>query len=440
MGEYRDKSYWLRGVDPEPEEPLRGEETCDVAIVGGGFTGMATALCLKTYDASIDVCVCEQEVVGYGASGRNAGFSMTLFGLTLSMTALRFGEAKAAEAHRYMDEAVDLVRELVDEYDIDSDYEHPGFLRVATSATYEKRLKKELALAEKLDLEGLRWMEADAVREEVRSPLFRGALQEDNCGLIDPAKQVRELKRIVEGMGVEIYEATPVTEVGRRAGGVRLETPHGGVEADRAVLATNAYSHKLDPIKRKQIPAFTYIVLTEPISEDHLAEIGWHNRQGLEDARNMVHYFRRTPDNRILMGGRDVGITFGDDMDRDRDSDVFRGLREDLREMFPVLEEVAIDHCWGGPVSITLDMAPAIGFVGDERIIYSIGCMGHGVSLTHQNGRTIAELILGRETRRTDAFFVGRRVLPWPPEPLRYAASQAVRSYMKLEDYFLDPS
>ena len=437
MADYRDKSFWLSNLEIEPNPPVRGDQQCDVAIVGGGFTGLSTAYHLAEFDPSLDVRVLEKEVAGWGASGRNGGFSMTLFGLTLATTVLRYGRERTAEAHRYMCEAVSELREIVEREGIDCDYEHPGFLRVATSGGYERRLRKEMQLAEEMGLEGFEWLGADELAEEVRSPEFGPAIREHHCGLIDPAKQARGLKRVVEERGVEIREGTPVESI-ERDGEVRLQTPGGTVRAEKAVLATNGYSHQIDAIRRKQTPAFTYIVVTEPLEARHFEQIGWQNRQGIEDARNLIHYFRLTADDRLLMGGSDVGVAFGDDMSLERDPAVFDQLEADIATIFPSLADLEIEQRWGGPVSITVDMVPAIGHVGDERVVYSVGCMGHGVSLTHLNGKTIAEMILGRQTRRTDAFFVGRRVVPWPPEPLRYAAGQAVRGYMKLEDAVLE--
>lgn len=438
MQDYRQKSFWLGQLDIEPNPTLRGEHRYDVAIIGGGFTGISTAYFLKTYDPSLEVCVLEKEVVGFGASGRNAGFSMTLFGMTMGLTALRFGRDNAAEAHHYMNEAVDLVRELVDEHDIDCDYEHNGFLRVATSRAYEKRLRKELELVDELGLDGLHWMGPDELAAQVRSPLFRGAVWEPNCGLVNPAKLVRGMKAVVEELGVDVFEHTEVTDIDRGASPT-AQTTDGRVHADKIVLATNAYSRAFPAIRSRQVPVFTHIVLTEPLEERHFDEIGWRHRQGLEDARNMIHYFRLTPDNRLLMGGSDVSVTFGNHLDGDLNERVFETLEADIAAMFPPLADLDITHRWGGPVSITLDMAPAIGFAGSKDIVYSVGCIGHGVSLTHLNGKTIAELLLGRDTERTRTFFVNRTVLPWPPEPLRFAASHALRGYMHLEDALKDP-
>ena len=375
----------------------------------------------------------EAEVIGYGASGRNAGFAMTLFGLTLGLTKSFFGQEHAAEAHHYMERAVDYVGELVEAHRLDCDYERPGFLCVATTEGYAKRIREEIDLAHRLGIEGIDWIDKTELDRQVRSPLYLGAWWEPRCALVNPAKLARELKRVCLEMGVEVYERTPVTEISRGAT-VTVHTPQGSVRTERLVLATNAWSHLFPDTQRKQVPAWTYIVLTEPLRAEHFEAIGWQNRQGIEDARNLVHYYRLTPDNRLLMGGGDVEIAYGRDMNHDENERMWRHLAEHIVQIFPELREVRLTHRWGGPVSVPVDMAPAIGTLGDERVVWSLGCMGHGVSLTHLNGLTIAQLLRGERTELTETFFVRRRTIPWPPEPIRWVASMAIRGYMRAED------
>lgn len=437
MADYRTKSFWLSTAPYEPSPPLVGDVAADVAIVGGGFTGLSAALHLREAE-SLDVAVLESEVVGFGASGRNAGFAMTLFGLTMGLTGLRFGKQRAKEAHLYMERAVDYVGELVQKYNIDCEYERNGFLRVATTPAYAKRIQHEVDLAHSLGIGGIEWLDAEQTAERVRSPLYLGAWWEPRCALINPAKHAWGLKRAAEGLGVRFYEKTPTRSIERTADGVLLRTPNGSVRAKKLVLATNAYSHLIPQLRRKQVPAFTYIVLTEPLSKERLAPIGWNGREGIEDARNLVHYYRLTSENRLLMGGGNVLTTFGNDMDRDLSGPVFRELEEYVPRVYPSLAGVRFTHRWGGPVSVPVDMAPAMGFLGDERIVYSLGCMGHGVSLTQLNGRTIADLLLGRQTDLTSVFFVNRKTIPWPPEPFRLVLGQAIRGYMRAEDRWYD--
>ena len=432
---FSEKSYWLSTREYMPGNPLSGDVDVDVAIVGGGFTGLSTAYHLKKEDPGLRIALLESEVIGFGASGRNGGFNMTLFGLTLGITAVRFGRQKAREAHLYMEKAVDLLRDLVAELKLDCDYEHPGFLRVATSEKYRARLLEEIELAHKLGLQGIEWLEKDQLARQVRSPMYLGAWWEPRCGILNPAKLAWSWKDVITRMGVAVYENSPVAEIDRSGGKVRLATATGRVRADKAVMATNAWSHFFPAMRTKQIPVWTHIVLTEPLAKETLAKIGWQNRQGIEDARNLVHYYRLTVDDRLLMGGRDVSLApAGDDMDQDRNPATFAGLKDDVRQLFPALKHVRFTHEWGGPVSVPLDMAPALGYLGDKNVVYSLGCVGHGVSLTHLNGKTLADMVLDRPTDLTEVFFVNRRTIPWPPGPLRNLAVRAILGYMHWED------
>ncbi len=239
---------------------------------------------------------------------------------------------------------------------------------------------------------------------------------------VSPCRQARRFTRIPRWRG------------STAAANFTLHTPTGRVTADKVVFATNAYSHLFPELRSKETAAFTHMVVTEPLTPAQLSSIGWQHRQGIEDARNLVHYFRLTADNRIAMGGSDVSLTYGRSMERDLNPKTFADLERDITRLFPGLKGIGIADRWGGPVSVPVDLAPAIGFIGDRRVIYSLGCVGHGVSMTHLNGRTIADLVLEKVTDLTQVWFVGRRLIPWPPEPLRYAAGQMIRGYLRAED------
>lgn len=440
MKDYSDKSFWLATYgEYTPNPPVHGDLSVDVAIIGGGFTGLSTAYNLRKENNALKVAVLEAEVVGYGASGRNGGFSMTLFGLEPAVTKALFGHQRTVEAHRYMERAVDYVDALIKEHNLQSDYWFTGFLRAATTPGYVKRIQHDLDILTSMGITGIEWIDAKTMRAEVDSPLFLGGWWEPRCGLLNPAKQVRELKRIAQQFGAQVYEQTQVTEI-RRGPKFSLTTPGGTVCAEKVVFATNAYSHLIPELRSKQVPAFTHMVVTEPLKENRLAVIGWKNRQGIEDARNLVHYFRLTADNRLAMGGSDISISYGRNMECDLNPRTFASLERDVVRLFPNLKGIRFTHRWGGPVSVPLDMAPAIGYLGNQRAIYSLGCVGHGVSMTHLNGKTIADLLLERKTDLTDIWFVNRRMLPWPPEPLRLITSHAIRGYMRLEDALYERS
>jgi len=348
-----------------------------------------------------------------------------------------FGKQRTVEAHHYCERSVDLVRDLVREHDIQCDFEYTGFLRLATTPGYVKRIQHDLELLTSLGVTGIEWIDQQKARAEVNSPLVLGAWSEPRCGILNPAKQVRELKRIAQEVGAVIYEQSPVSEI-RRGANFTLKTPQGTVTAEKIVFATNAYSHLIPGIRNKQVPAFTHMIITEPLTKAQMDSIGWKNRQGLEDARNLVHYLRLTVDNRLAIGGSDVTITYGRDMEHDLNEKTFQQLEKDTIELFPVLKDVKFAFRWGGPVSVTLQMAPAIGMVGDQRAWYSLGCVGHGVAPTHLNGQTLADLLLERKTDLTSIWFVERKPIPWPPEPLRWVASQALLGYLHTEDWWYE--
>ncbi len=435
MVDYEEKSFWLATAGPyEESPPLDGDIDVDVAVVGGGFCGISTAYYLRRADPSLRVAVLEDKVVGYGASGRNAGFAMTLMGFTLDVTAWRFGKAKAKQAYEFGHRAVDHIGQLVDSHGIECDYEKPGLLTVATNESQAKRLQHEIKLAEKLGIQGLQWLDATATRSRVDSPSYVGARWEEQCALINPAKFVRGMKRVAQEHGVQVYERSPVSEF-RRGRTLRLETPQGTVRAAKVVFATNAFSGRFPQLSAKQFPVFTYIVLTEPLSESQLGAIGWRQRQGIEDARNLIHYYRLTADNRLLFGGSDALYYFGGPVDRDHSRQIFRRLERDLKRTFPSLKDVRIEYRWGGPVSVPLDFFPAIGYLGkDRRVAYSLGCAGHGVALMNMAGQIMRDLVLERESEFTELFFVNRRLIPLPPEPLRFALGEALRYVFKAQD------
>jgi glycine/D-amino acid oxidase-like deaminating enzyme len=429
-----EKGFWHATYGAySPSPPLQGGGRADVAIVGGGFTAMATAHYLLAADPGLKVVVLEAETVGYGASGRNGSFAMTVVGLGLEVLVKLKGRERAREAHRYMERAVDTVGELVADNRLDCDYTRPGFLRMAAAPGQIARLKREVELAHSLGIEGIEWLDRDEARERVASERYLGAWWEPRLGLVNPLKLVREMKRINLAAGAEIHEHSPVVSIERGAT-VRLRTPAGSVEAEKLVLATNAYSHLLAPLRRKQVPAWTYMIATEPLSAERLAAIGWRGREGVEDTRNLIHYYRLSPDDRLLIGGGPVGLGFGRGMDHDVNPVAWAHLEDHVGELFPALRDVRITHRWGGPFSVTTDLTPAIGYLGDERVVYSLGCIGHGVSMTHLNGQTIRDLLLGRSSELTETLFVNRRFVPWPPEPLRFAVTGTLRGVLGAED------
>jgi glycine/D-amino acid oxidase-like deaminating enzyme len=429
------RSLWIDTYGPyDPNPPLVGDLTVDVAIIGGGYTGLATAHELKRADASLRVAVLEARMVGYGASGRNGSFAMTVVGLGFGTMAKLRGKQFVKDAHRYMMRAVDHTDALIRNEHLDCDRMRPGFLRVATTDAYARRIRDDIELMNDLGFHDIHWIDAEETRARVNSARYLGAMWEPRLVLINPAKLVRAEKALAERLGAQVFENTPVLEVGSGPR-YRVRTPQGSLAAEKIVFATNAYSHLFPQLGRKQSPAFTYMVATEPLSSERLAPMGWTGHEGVEDARNLIHYYRLTPDKRLVMGGGPVGLTYANDLAADQNPAAWSHLEDHIRFLFPSLAGAAITHRWGGPFSVTVDLAPALGYLGSPRAVYSLGCMGHGVSMSHLNAVTIRDLLLERQSDLLDCPFVNRRVLPWPPEPLRFVAASAVRGYLRFEDW-----
>jgi len=437
---YEETSFWARSYGSyEPNPPLAGEIVADVAVIGGGFTGLSTALEFKRDNPGASVAVLEGAVVGYGASGRNGGFNMKLFGLEPEVTKLRWGVQRTIEAHRYAQRAVAWVKRLIEENGLDSDYRHTGMFRVSYGPAQIQRLEKTHHLMRELGIDDdVSWWTREQLRGEFRTDRYLGAIYERETGILNPCKHVRELKRLALQAGVAVYEQTPVEVITRPAGKIRLQTPGGGVTADKLVLATNAYTatlRGLPKLRSRQLPMWTFQVVTAPLDAAQWESLGWKNQQSFEDNRQLVHYFRPTVDGRITMGGGDITTPAGRSMDHDFSPAIWQHCEEHLKWIFPQLRDVAIEYRWGGPVSVNLDMTPEIGLLGDQRIIYSTGCIGHGVSLTHLNGRLIADLLGERKTDLADFWIVNRKAVPWPPEPLSFLGRQAIYRGAKLWDY-----
>ena len=432
-------SFWQANEKPAPAgRSLKGELSVDVAIIGGGFTGLTTAREIKADDPAKSVAVLEAHYIGYGASGRNGGFNMTLFGLEPEITILRWGKDKAREAQEYMVRATSNVRDLVKKHKLKSDYQHTGMLRVAYSDAQLGRLEKSAEVFEKIGAaDQFEFISGEKIREDINSPRFQGAMFEANSGILNPFKHVRELLRLAKEAGAEIFENSPVELVERNGTSIRLTTANGIVNCKKLVIAVNAWSgfiKGLPKIRSRQTPVWTSQVVTQPLSEKQWQEIGWQNSQSIEDNRQLIHYFRRTKCGRFTMGGGDACLGKGKAMGQMDVSKTWDNLENHVKWLFPTLKDIAFDYRWGGPVSINLDMAPEIGFIGDERIIYANGCIGHGVSLTQLNGRTIADLVLEKKTDLTDFWIVNRKAIRWPPSIFGNGAFHAIRGGLRLWD------
>lgn len=430
-------SFWHETVAIDPGEALRERLEVDVVILGGGFTGLSTACELKRQRPDLDVAVLEQGVVGHGASGRNGGFAMPLLGWDLLYAAEKLGEENARRAYRFMYDAVNHVKAFVQEHAIDCDLEATGYILINTCKRREARALREHAVAEKLGFDH-RWLDKESLRDYIQSEAYISGVFDPHPCIINPAKLSRGLKIVAERLGVQVYEQTLATAVESDGREVHVTTPEGAVKAKAGVLALNGYGGALGFMKNRILPIHTYIVMTEPLSDAQLEGIGWaKHRASLETARNLIHYFRLTADNRILFGGEDAELYPGG-VYHNHDERIFTQLQARFRDYFPSLADVNFSHQWGGVLGVTMDMFPTFG--QQDNIFHAAGYSGHGVSLANYAGNVLAPRILERlditpaDPGPEPPFFYNRTPAWLPPDPLRYVGLRAYRMALRAQD------
>lgn len=435
-GDWQSRSFWLEDRSYKPARRLAGDEMADVVIVGAGFTGLWSAILLKDADPDIDVVVVEQKVAGYGATGRNGGFAMTMVGRSIHDLLRKVGPESAKATHMAMRKALREIESFCAGEGIDASITHPGLLTVSNGPEQDVRIHQDLLAAERLELDDFHEVPRARCRELIHSDRLRMGHFEDDALLVDPAALVRGLRDAAISRGVRIYEMTPVDGVedidGRR---VEARTPFGAVHADRAVLATNAYASSAPALSRFIFTIYAYIILTEPLTDEQWSRIGWEQRMGVEDKRIMPHFHRPTADGRILWGGRDAPLLAGPpDPARDSDPRIFRRLEETFRLTFPQLADVPLQHAWGGPVAGTVACIPHAGWLDQGRILYALGYSGHGVGPSALMAKVVRDLLLDRESLLTRLPLVTRRLTPLPPPPLQERVLQLSQRTLQAAD------
>jgi glycine/D-amino acid oxidase-like deaminating enzyme len=415
--------------DAPAAPPLEGETRVDVAIVGGGYTGLWTALALKEHEPAAAVAVLEAEVCGWGPSGRNGGF---LNGYWTHLSRLRpvFGDERALEIARAAAQVVPAVRVFCQARGEDVWLREGGYLKVSAAPTQDAAVERSVAAARELGVEEEAVpLAREALAERLRSPRFRRGVFFRDGATVQPARLARALRRAVLAEGVALHEATRVLRL--RAGRPNvLETPRGRLVAREVVLATNAATAGWRPAARYLTNFGSYVVLTEPIP-DLLAEIGWTGGEAVTDGRMFIDYFRTTNDGRVLMGSGSGPIGHGARLDDGRfTSDDATAARAELalRRLLPALRDVRLERAWGGPIDVSADHFPFFGTVGGERIHYGAGYSGHGVGPAWLGGRILASLALGRQDEAAASPLVRTPAARLPPEPLKRLGGGVIRA------------
>lgn len=417
-------SFWMRDIGmPTPRPALEGDLEVDVAIVGGGLTGLWTAYYLKKARPDLDIAILEKHFAGYGASGRNGGW----------MSAQppgqfrRYAKAHGVEPARALQrELFGTVREVVDvaqREGFDEDLAKDGLIHVATNGPQLGRAREQLAAMREQGWgdDDVFELGIDELRERVNVRGARGGYWTPHCARVHPAKFTRGLAAVVERLGVRIYESTSVESMAPRA----ALTNRGRVDARYVVQALEGYTCSIPGQERRFLPMNSSMIVTEQLSDAQLDAIGWHGAELVGDMAHGFTYMHRTADGRIALGGRGVPYNFNSGFDVDgRTAEWAVGqLGNRLVEVFPALADARLEHSWTGVLGVPRDWCASVNFHREAGVLSAGGYVGHGLSGTNLAGRTLRDLILDEDTPLTRLPWVDRHSRDWEFEPLRWIGS-----------------
>jgi glycine/D-amino acid oxidase-like deaminating enzyme len=412
---------------PDPAPALLGPTVADLAVVGGGYTGLWTALRAKERHPSLDVVLLESDTCGSAASGRNGGFCDASLTHGFGNGLARWPD-EVDELERLGASNLDAIGDTITRFGIDCDWQRTGELTVATAPHHLDELAEEAARRP-----GVRLLDQDAARAELNSPTYLGALADPNrTALVEPARLAWGLRRACLELGVRIHEHSRVTRLHGRS----VSTETGSVRAERIALATNAFPSLLRRLRLYTVPVYDLVLVTEPLSAVQLESIGWRHRQGVGDASNLFHYYRLTRDDRILWGGYLPLYHFGSRIDPafEQRHSVHAMLARHFFTTFPQLEGLHFTHRWGGVIDTSTRFCAFFGTAHSGRIAYALGYTGLGVGATRFGADVMLDLLYAEDTERTRLRMVRERPLPFPPEPLRSAAIHLTRWSMSQAD------
>ena len=423
--------FWIEDVGSRRTfASLSGQHTADLAVVGGGYTGLWTAVRAKQRDPDRRVVLLEARRLGWAASGRNGGFCAA---------SLTHGEENGRarwpqeydELERLGLENLSRIEKTVVDHDMDVDLERTGELSVAVEPHQVPWLEEAAARGSG------RFLDEAEVRQQVASPTYLAGLQHDDVAMLHPAKLVHELARVASDLGVEIVENSPVLgiEGGGVGGEVELRTPNSSVRADRVALGTNAFPSLVRRFRGYTVPVFDYAVMTHPLTPEQRASIGWSGRQGIADVGNSFHYYRLSADDRILFGGYDAVYRGRRVRDDDSVRSTHHQLVSHLLTTFPQLEGVRIAHAWGGAIDTSTRFCAFFGQAYGGRVAHAAGFTGLGVGATRFAADVLLDLLDGLDTERTRLAMVRRKPVPFPPEPLARAGIELTRWSMERADH-----
>jgi glycine/D-amino acid oxidase-like deaminating enzyme len=419
--EYFLDNFWFDAAELYRERinpPLKGRQKADIAIVGGGFAGMSTAYNLIRRFPDKRSVLLEGACCGYGASGRNGGFADAgMPGLTTV-----YNELGPEGGRAYYDatlKGLAQIRGFVEEHGVDCDLETNGAISLATEESHWAVLEEQKRRYDAMGLEAT-LLDVAEVRRKVTSERFTAGLRDPHHAILNPAKLARGMKRVVEGLGVKVFERSKVMRLEPGAA-VRIVTEFGELSAATAVVTLNGYAPQLGLFRTRVIPLCNYVAATEPLSQAQMQAIGWAGREGLADLRLQFMYLRLSADNRIVFGGESAPYFYDSSPSSGNYRPAFERLYRSILTTFPQLEGVRFTHGWGGTMGFTRDFMPSVGRLdGAENVFYAVGFNGEGVVMTQLAGEILAQLIAGEDSSLTGLPIVGRRMPYIGHEPFRY--------------------
>jgi putative aminophosphonate oxidoreductase len=422
------RSYWLQEVqgDAPDAPPLEGDARADVAIVGGGYVGLWTALRIKELEPSRDVAVLEQDICGGGASGRNGGFVLSWWSKLSSLLSLCGADALAVA--RGSEAAIGEIRDFCAAQSIDARFRQGGWLWTATSKAQLGAWDGVVAAAERLGVEPFRRLTPEEVARRSGSPVHRAGVFDPSAATVQPAALVRGLRRAALEAGVRIFEKTRVRSFSRGQP-VVLRADRGRLTAEKLVIATNAWAAGIPELSRAIVAITSDMVMTAP-APDRLARIGWTGGECITDSQMMVDYYHATREGRVAFGKGGWGIAYGGRIGADFDRNAGRAdtVAADLHRYYPSLRDVPVTHDWSGPIDRTPNSLPLLGRLGGcTHIVYGIGWSGNGVGPSVVGGRVLASLVLEKDDDWSRHPLVGRSAARFPPEPIRWIGAHIVR-------------
>jgi glycine/D-amino acid oxidase-like deaminating enzyme len=427
-------TLWLDEALPDSltTAPLADSTTADVAIIGGGYVGLWTAIQLKQLEPGCDVVVLEQGICGGGASGRNGGFVLTWWPKIDTLVAL-CGDAEAVRLASASERAIDEIAAFCQAEQIDAHFVRGGWVWSATNRAQEGAWDTVLRTCDRLGVAP--FSQADMAR--TGSSVHRSGIVEASNATVQPAALARGLMRSALARGVRIYEHSRVVGFTRDAP-VKIQIAGGHrVRSERLVLATGAWASRVRELSRRMVVVSSDIVATEPIPE-RLASIGWTDGSAITDAQLRVHYYRTTRDGRIVFGKGGGALAFGSAIGRRFDRDPWRAMEvaRDFARTYPALRDVRITHDWSGAVERTAAALPLIGRLGGRpHIVHGVGWSGHGVGPSFLGARILASLALGRRDEWSQAGIVDQGMAGFPPEPVRFLGGMLVRAAVTRKEY-----